>query len=241
MKKSLTRKPHLFKKSEKSASNAKNETIESERATGNEHVWAISFEGMYSSIDNECWDLIEECLSSPDWYIDRAESGIFWRADAMNCRFVVKQAVFVRKLSIFSTKSDVVDQLGSFHTETSSSIATRSSSRIPHFMNNRSKETENLNANSKDDSKNSSDKMTVHQGNLMLKFLLLEPLQPAPMRGGHSFASKQMSREQIMSSHYAKRWIESSGDHHNLFLLYMAFDDLKINSKTIVPSAPLLS
>merc|ERR1719399_2186423 len=86
---------------------SKSDSQEEKQAKGkldqkeSEHCWAVSFQAMQAHVDNECWDLIKQALGSAGWYIDGVEPGSFWRSDKMNCRFYVKEAIFVQKFAFY--------------------------------------------------------------------------------------------------------------------------------------------
>merc|ERR1712072_791924 len=171
--------------------------------------WCCSFEAMKAEIQNELWDIMEDCFANPGWYIEGMEPGSFWRNDGYGARFIPHEAVFVQKFAFFCTNEAGAQ---SFHEQAtkksdSKSVSISGNYGLASASASASKTKGSDDSSQENDMKVARDGKSVIAPNLNLKLVLAKPIFPAPLRGGHSKEAKRMPEAAILKGTYASEWL----------------------------------
>jgi hypothetical protein len=201
MREGSTGTPNFFGRRRNAQSSENAENNESlDRESSKSEMWCIAFQSMYAEIQNDLWSLIQDSLTDPNWYIEGMEPGTLWKQGGYGARFVPVEALFVQKFAFYSTSKKAAR---SFRSSSSSNPSSTAGSQSGDE--NTSDQRDNEPTATKEHMQTSSDGKSVIAPNLNLKVVLVKPIFPAPLRGGHNDEAKQMPEHKILTSAYAER------------------------------------
>merc|ERR1712159_159341 len=174
-------------------------SIHDESAEGSESAktevekFTLSFESLISPIKSGMWDSVRKFLGSTGWYLDGVAPGSFFKND--NVRFVVEEAVFVQKFAFYSSHDSVQSAMESKMTNNTSSWNASggvSYGGLGGVSASHSQSDSHSKQSNKSNAEVDSETKTIAAGNVNLKFVLLRPIMPAPLRGGETPQQKTM-------------------------------------------------
>eukprot|EP00933_Yihiella_yeosuensis_P059399 TRINITY_DN6063_c0_g1_i2.p1 TRINITY_DN6063_c0_g1~~TRINITY_DN6063_c0_g1_i2.p1 ORF type:complete len:546 (-),score=132.24 TRINITY_DN6063_c0_g1_i2:91-1617(-) len=151
---------------------------------------ALSFEALDAEVQNELWDKVSEVLSDAGWYLKGKQPGFLWDSTGKNARFVIKRIIFVQKFAFYSSNSSFSDEFQSNAEEQARSDSVEVGVGLSYGLFSvggsfsHSSSSSSKKGSQKSDMQLKAGKKTITRGNLAIKFLLLEPICPAPWLDG---------------------------------------------------------
>eukprot|EP00933_Yihiella_yeosuensis_P059398 TRINITY_DN6063_c0_g1_i1.p1 TRINITY_DN6063_c0_g1~~TRINITY_DN6063_c0_g1_i1.p1 ORF type:complete len:751 (-),score=157.74 TRINITY_DN6063_c0_g1_i1:146-2398(-) len=163
---------------------------------------ALSFEYLDAAVQNELWDKLSEVLSDDGWYLEGKAPGFLWDSTGKNARFVIKRIIFVQKFAFYSSNSSFSDEFLSNAEEHSKSTSVEVGAGATDGLRSvggsfgYSGSSSSTKGNQKSDMKLKAGKKTITRPNISIKFLLLEPICPAPLIDGCKPPSEDLTADE---------------------------------------------